>query len=313
MTRLPRWGLGCANIGNLSNKISDAQAAELLEAAWDAGCRYFDTAPHYGLGLSEIRLGRFLANKPRGEFVVSTKVGRLLRPAPGGEIRSDDEGFLVHSELRRVWDFSEEGIERSFVESAERLQLSHIDVALLHDPERYSLHEGHQTGLPALRMLKSSGLTSHVGVGSMDVQALFDSARTDLVDVMMVAGRYTLLDQRVVPEVFDACERTGTTLIAASVLNSGLLAGASTSSSTFDYQPPPAEMRARADRLARTCNRYEVPLPAAALQFPLRSPLLSTVVVGAATAEQVVQNVAYLDLEIPEAMWDDLRHQGLIR
>src|SRR5919205_4164171 len=184
---LPRLGYGAAGLGNHRTQLSDADADRILEAAWVSGIRYFDTAPHYGLGLSERRLGRFLAGLPRDQYVVSTKVGRLLQPNPAGAGLLDDEDFIVPATYRRVWDFSPAGVRRSMEESLGRLGLDRVDVLYLHDPERWDLRRGLAEGLPALVRLRDEGLTTGIGIGSMQTAALVAAARTGVPDLLMVA------------------------------------------------------------------------------------------------------------------------------
>src|SRR5690606_20348026 len=212
--------------GNLFRALTDDEALAVLEAAWDAGIRYFDTAPHYGLGLSERRLGAFLQTKPRDEFVVSTKVGRLLRPNPDHEPGGLDTAhdFHVPDDVRREWDFSEAGIRASIAESQERLGLERIDLLYLHDPERHDLDLAIAEALPAMASVRDAGAVGAIGVGSMVSEALTRSVREADLDLIMVAGRYTLLEQPAAADVLPACAERGTGVVAASVFNSGLLA-----------------------------------------------------------------------------------------
>jgi D-threo-aldose 1-dehydrogenase len=302
--RLGRLGHGAANVGNLYRAMSDEDAWAVLEAAWESGIRYFDTAPHYGLGLSERRLGAFLATRPRADYVVSTKVGRLLRPSPETADRLDDPNqFAVPASLRRVWDFSADGIRRSLEESLERLGLSEVDVLYLHDPDEHDLTDDLATGVPAVAALRDEGLVTAVGIGSKSKEALVAAVRTGALDLAMVAGRYTLLEQA--DEVVAACRETGVGIVAAAIFNSGLLARPRPGG-RYEYGAVPPEVLARAERLAEVCERHGVTLPEAALQFPLREPAVRCVVVGAATPEQVRENARRMDVEIPEALWDEL-------
>ncbi|NUS49905.1 MAG: aldo/keto reductase, partial [Nocardioidaceae bacterium] len=222
-----RLGLGAANVGNLYRALSDDEAQAVLQAAWDGGVRTFDTAPHYGLGLSEERLGRFLRTKPRDDFVLSTKVGRLLRPDPSWTGGDDDaHDFVVPARQHRVWDTSPAGLRRSLEESLERMGLDRVDVVYLHDPERYDLDRTLDEGLTGLAALREAGLVAEVGVASMDTAALAASARTGVLDRLMVAGRWTLLDRSAAADVLPACREHGVRVVAAAVFNSGLLAPA---------------------------------------------------------------------------------------
>jgi D-threo-aldose 1-dehydrogenase len=297
-------GHGAANVGNLYRAMTDEEAWAVLDAAWEAGIRYFDAAPHYGLGLSERRLGAFLAGKPRGEYTVSTKAGRLLRPSPETADRLDDENqFAVPASLRRVWDFSADGIRTSLEESLQRLGLDRVDVLFLHDPDEHDLEAGLDSSVPALAALREEGLVSEVGIGSKSTEALLAAVRTGALDLAMVAGRYTLLEQA--GALVAACRENGVGIVAAAVYNSGLLASPRPGG-RYEYGDVPADVLARAERLAQVCERHGVTLPEAALQFPLREPAVRSVVVGAATPEQVRENARRFAVEIPEALWDEL-------
>jgi D-threo-aldose 1-dehydrogenase len=309
---LTRLGYGAASIGNHRKELSDAEADRILEAAWASGIRHFDTAPHYGLGLSERRLGRFLAGRPRDQYVLSTKVGRLLQPDPAGAGHLDDEDFVVPATHRRVWDFSAAGIRRSIEESLGRLGLDRVDVLYLHDPERWDLRRGVAEGLPALVRAKDERLTAAIGIGSMQTAALVAAARTGAADLLMVAGRYTLADQLGAAELLEACRDNEVGIVAAAVFNGGLLAGPVTGASTFDYRPAPSAILARARRIEAVCASFDVPLRAAALQYPLREPLVRSVVVGGTSADQVRQNATDMARPIPPRLWDRLRAEGLV-
>lgn len=310
---LGRLGYGAANIGNLYRALSDEEAGQILETAWDCGIRYFDTAPHYGLGLSERRLGAFLSTKPRSEFIVSTKVGRLLRPNPDGVGRLDDENdFVVPADLKRVWDFSASGLRQSLEESLERLGLDSVDVVYLHDPERHDLARG-VDALSSLAGLRDEGLVSSVGVGSMTTAAMLACARSGVLDLLMVASRLTLADQSVTDEVLPECHERGIGIVAAAVFNSGLLASPSPSAaSRFDYAPVPADLLARIRRIASVCGEYGVPLPVAALHYPFQEKAVRCVVVGGASPEQVRENAKNLGADVPVELWDRLRDEGLV-
>jgi D-threo-aldose 1-dehydrogenase len=310
---LGRLGYGAANVGNLYRAITDAQAWAVLDAAWDSGIRYFDTAPHYGLGLSERRLGAFLATKPRREFTISTKVGRLLRPNPDGAGRLDDENdFAVPADLQRVWDFSADGLRRSIEESLTRLGLDSVDIVYLHDPERHDLALG-LSSLPALAGLRDEGLVSAVGVGSMVTEALLACVRSGVLDLLMVAGRFTLADQSASDLVLPECRAQGVCVVGAAVLNSGLLACAMpTDEARFDYAPVPADVLVRVRRVACVCSEYGVSLPTAALHYPFQDPAVTSIVVGGADPDQVRHNAAALDEPVPAELWDALRGEGLV-
>lgn len=311
---LGRLGYGAANLGNLHRVLTEEEAWAILEEAWDCGIRYFDTAPHYGLGLSECRLGAFLATRPRDEYVVSTKVGRLLRPNTAHAAELDlDNGFHVPADVMRVWDLSADGVRTSLTESLERLGLDRVDLLYVHDPERHNLDQGIREALPAVAALRDEGIVSAVGVGSMVTRALIDSAETGLVDLLMVAGRYTIADDDAAAELLPECERRGVGIVAAAVFNSGLTAKDSPSpDSRFDYEPVHPDRLARVQRIASLCADFGVTLPSAALQFPLLSPVVRNVVVGGSTPAQVRQSVERANEPIPPALWAALRDEELV-
>jgi D-threo-aldose 1-dehydrogenase len=310
---LGKVGFGGANLGNLFTAMSDEQAHAVLDAAWECGIRYFDTAPHYGLGLAERRLGAFLAGKPRDEFVVSTKVGRRLVPHPETSDESDEEGgFVVPADHRRVWDPSADGVRRSLDESLERLGLDRVDVLFLHDPDEYDDMDGSvRTAVPALVGLRDEGVVRAVGIGSKSVAAHLAGVRAGDVDLLMVAGRYTLLEQPAAPELVPECRERGIGIVVAGAFNSGLLATSTPGADArYEYGDAPADVVAKAQRLAMVCGEHGVELPAAALQFPLREPVVRSVVLGATEPAHITQNVARIAEPIPEALWEQLAAEG---
>ncbi|GIH92563.1 aldo/keto reductase [Planobispora siamensis] len=306
---LSRYGFGGAPIGNLFTAVDDATATAAVDAAFDAGIRLFDTAPHYGLGLAERRLGAALAGRPRDSYVLSTKVGRLIVPSPGGGGR-DDEGFDVPADLRRVRDYSREGVRRSLEESLERLGLDSVDIALIHDPDDH-WEQAVSEAYPALAELREQGVVKAIGAGMNQWEMLAGFVRETDVDVVMLAGRYTLLDQSGGRELLPLCLERGVRVLAAGVFNSGLLA-THEPSGTYDYAPAPGSLLARARRIAAVCERHGVTLPQAALAFPLRHPAVASVVVGTRSAEEVARNAALTARPAPEALWADLAAEGLL-
>ncbi|MGH3016553.1 MAG: aldo/keto reductase [Gaiellaceae bacterium] len=310
-----KLGFGGANLGNLFTAMSDEQARAVLEAAWDCGIRYFDTAPHYGLGLAERRLGAFLATKPRAEFVVSTKVGRRLVPSPETSDELDEEGgFVVPADPRRVWDPSAGGVRRSLDESLERLGLDRVDVLFLHDPDEYDDVEGSvRSAVPALVGLRDEGLVRAVGIGSKSVAAHLAGVRTGDLDLLMVAGRYTLLEQPAAPELIPLCRERGVGIVVAGAFNSGLLSTSTPGPGAhYEYGDAPAEVVEKARRLATVCGKHGVELPAAALQFPLREPVVRSIALGATEPAHIEQNVARIAEPIPAALWEELAAEGLL-
>lgn len=307
-------GFGAANLGNLYREVSDEQAWAALDAAWDAGIRYFDTAPHYGLGLSEKRLGAFLQTKARDEFVISTKVGRLLRPNPDFDGQLDlENGFAVPASTMRVWDASAEGIQASLDESLERLGLDAVDILFLHDPDGYDIDSADATGYPALIDLRDRGVVRGVGIGSMNTAALTRAAKTPGLDLHMFAGRLTLAEQSVVPEATDAAIANGARIVAAGVYNSGILAtNTPGADGRYEYGDVPPELLARVKLIAAICAEYGVDLPAAALQYTLRVKPVASVVFGGARPEQITESVRRMNEEIPDALWAALEEAKLI-
>ena len=310
---VPPMGFGAAQLGNLYFETSDEDARGAVDAAWSAGIRYYDTAPHYGLGLSERRLGTLLADRPREEVLVSTKVGRVLVPSPDAIDRQDPEGFAVPAWATRVWDFSLDGIRRSIESSLERLGLDRIDIVYLHDPDEHWT-EASSSGLNTLVRLREEGVVGAVGVGMNQSGMPARFVREHHVDLVMLAGRYTLIDQSALDDLLPAALERGVGIVAAGVYNSGLLSTAHpTSGATYDYRPPPPELLDRAERLAAVCEHHGVDLPTAAIQFPLRHPAVVSVVVGARTALQARTNAERLATPVPDELWAELAESGLVR
>ncbi|AXB47576.1 aldo/keto reductase [Amycolatopsis albispora] len=309
--KLGRWGLGCAQLGNLYTAITDDEAAATVDRAWAEGVRYFDTAPHYGLGLSERRLGAALAGRPRHEFVVSTKVGRLLEPDPAGAGRRDDQGFDVPAAYRRVWDFSRDGVRRSLEASLSRLGLDRVDVVYVHDPDAHftaALDEA----LPALCELRDQGVIGAVGVGMNQAAMPAEFVRRADLDVVLVAGRYTLLDQRALDELLPLCLDRGVPVVAAGVFNGGILATPAPGT-MYDYAEAPPGLVATAERVAEVCARHGVELPQAAVALPATHPAVATVLLGAQSSAQVSANLARARRPVPPGLWVELIEAGLLR
>ena len=281
--------LGTAPLGGLYAVVPAATAHATVDAAWELGIRSFDTAPLYGSGLSERRLGEALAGRPRDEYTISTKVGRLLKPG------KPSPQFVGAPALEPVFDFSPEGVRRSLAESLERLKLDRVDIALLHDPEDH-MDEARR----ALETMRE--LAPLVGVGTNVVETALAFVDRAEVDVVLLAGRYTLLDRSAAEELLPLCAERGVPLIAAGVFNSGLLAGGT----TFDYEAAPPELLARSRRLEEICARYDVPLLAAAIQFPLRHPGVTSILVGARSPEEIADDLRLLDVPVPDALWAEL-------
>jgi D-threo-aldose 1-dehydrogenase len=292
---LSRLGLGTAPLGGLYEAVSDEQAHATVDRAWALGLRFFDTAPLYGSGLAERRLGAALRGRPRAQFAVSTKVGRLLRPGAPAAV------FKGAPALAPVFDFSYDGALRSLEESLERLGLDRVDIALVHDPDDH-FTEALAGAYLALERLRDEAVVGAIGVGMNQSALLARFARETRVDCFLLAGRYTLLDREARTELLPLCEEQGIAVIAGGVLNSGILADGT----TFDYAPAPAPVRERVAKLREICTRWDAPLAAAALQFPLRHPAVVSVLVGCRSAEEVTEDARHFSLGLPDSLWEEL-------
>jgi D-threo-aldose 1-dehydrogenase len=300
-----RLGLGLAPLGGLFSPVGEQQARATVERAWQLGIRYFDVAPLYGNGLAERRSGAVLAGKPRAAFTLSTKVGRLLRPGGGAQdIWAEPPGVAP------VFDFSAAGVLTSYRESLERLGLDRVDVLHLHDPDDH-FEPAVGEALPALVELRARGLIGAVSAGMNQAAMLAAFVRTGAMDCVLLAGRYTLLDQSGAAELLPLCADRGVPVIAAGVFNSGLLAEPRRGA-TFDYAPADARLLDRALAVQAVCARHDVPLRAAALQFPLTHPAVTCVLVGARSPAEVDDAVRMAGVAIPGVLWQDLRAEGLL-
>lgn len=300
-----RLGLGCAPLGNMFTAFGEAQARATVDAAWEMGLRWFDSAPLYGHGLSETRLGAALRTRPRQEAVVATKVGRLLVPG-----RDPDSIFADTPPLRPRFDFSYDGALRSLDESLTRLGLDRVDVLHVHDPDAHE-QEAIDGAFRALRRLRDEGVVGAVGAGMNQSAMLTRFVERGLVDCVLLAGRYSLLDQSAADDLLPAAERAGVAVIAAGVFNSGILAEPAPGA-TYDYVPAAPALLARARELRQVCERHGVPLPAAALQFPTFHPAVTTVLMGARSPDEVRENAALFAHPIPSELWTALRREGAL-
>jgi D-threo-aldose 1-dehydrogenase len=296
-------GLGCAPIGGLFQPVSDSDARAVVDRAWNQGLRLFDTAPLYGSGLSERRLGDALRDRPRDEFVLSTKVGRLLRA--GG---NPDPVYEGAPPLEPVFDFSFDGVLRSLDESLGRLGLDRVDVVHIHDPDDH-FDDALAGAYPALERLRGEGVVRAIGVGMNQSEMLARFAREADIDCVLLAGRYTLLDTSALDDLLPVCLERGVAVIAGGVFNSGVLAG----NGHYNYAPAEPAVLARVARLAEICARWEVPLSAAAIQFPLGHPAVACVLVGCRTSAEVDEDVALLGRELPAGLWEELHAEGLLQ
>ena len=316
---LTELGFGGAPLGNLFTPVLEAAARRAVTAAVEAGVGYFDTAPLYGHGLSESRLGEALRASPREAFVLSTKVGRRLEPC---DPRTVDGGAYVDlPPFRPVFDYSYDGVLRSVATSLARLGLERIDILFIHDidvfthgaalqPERY--REALAGAYPALDRLRREGTVRAIGVGVNEWQVCLRCAEDADFDCFLLAGRYSLLDQRALDTFLPLCARRGIGVIIGGPFNSGILATGAVPRATYDYRPAPAEIRARTRALERICRAHGTPLGAAALQFPLFHPAVAAVIAGMRSADEVEHNLALLHHPIPGGLWRDLKAEGLV-
>ncbi|WP_421739280.1 aldo/keto reductase [Caulobacter sp.] len=318
LSRLPRLGFGGAAIGNLYAAISDAAAGQTVQAALDAGVRYFDTAPHYGFGLSETRLGQILAG--RAEVVISSKVGRLLVPTDAGP--GERHGFVDAAPFEPAFDYSYDGVMRSWEASRARLGRDRIDILLAHDLGRQTHGDDHPArlrefldgGYRAMRDLRDSGAVGAIGLG-VNEQAICEEALAHGdFDLFLLAGRYTLLEQTALEGFLPLCVRRGVKIIVGGPFNSGILVEGVGSGRPphYNYHPAPVEIVERVRRLEAVCATHATPLAAAALQFPLAHPQVASVIPGMANPTQVAQIAGWMKVVIPSALWDDLRAEGLL-
>ncbi|MGV3731920.1 MAG: aldo/keto reductase [Microcella sp.] len=318
---LGRYGLtvgpiafGAASIGNLYTEVDDATALDAVQAAWETGVRYFDTAPHYGLGLSERRLGEALRTYPRDDYIVSTKVGRLLEPIPlaAGD-RDLENGFDVPRDRVRVPDYSRDGVMRSIESSLGRLGLDRIDIVLVHDPDEF-YREAVEGAFPALEELRSQGVIRSYGAGMNQSRMLADFARVTDLDVVMLAGRFTLLEQGALDDLLPVALERKVSVIAAGVFNSGILASSTPSPDAhYDYGPVTPALFARVSRLADICSEFGVTLPEAAMRFPALHPAVATVCLGARSRAHIERNARQRAAVIPNELWTALEAADMLR
>ncbi len=307
-------GLGCAALGNLYQRVEPDAAAATLLAAWDGGVRYFDTAPYYGHGLSETRLGEFLRGPPADTMVISTKVGRSLVPvAPGDE---GDFGFADPLPNRPVFDYSSDAVRAQVEGSLTRLGVTRFGMLLVHDIGAMTHGDAHPAifrqamdgALPALRKMKDEGLVSAIGIGVNEIAVSLATVRAADIDVVLLAGRYTLLEQAALAELLPECDARGVSVVVGGPFNSGALAGGD----HYDYAAMPPAVAERVACLAAVCRRFDVPLPAAALQFPLAHPAVAAVIPGARSPAEVQANLAHLARPIPGDLYQALKAENLL-
>ncbi|NGP16435.1 aldo/keto reductase [Devosia aurantiaca] len=309
---------GGGGIGNLFKPATRDDAEATLHGSWDAGIRFFDTAPRYGHGLSERRLGDFLRQKPRDSYVLSTKVGRLLTPLRGRTMT--DYGFTDPLPFEQEYDYSYDGVMRSFEDSLQRLGLDQIDVLYMHDigTDTHGDANAHwqpiafDGGLKAMVELREQGLVKAIGLGVNEVQVCLDAFEHADLDCFLLAGRYSLLDHDSAAPLLEACRHRGASLVVGGVFNSGILATGPKPGAMFNYAPASDEVIAKAQHIERVCAAHGVPLATAALHFPLRHEAVASVLLGVSNTRNLERNLASLDTDVPDALWSDLKAEGLL-
>jgi len=313
--RLSALGMGCAPIGGLYQAVTEEQARAAVDAAWGLGMRYFDTAPYYGYTRSERRLGAALAGRPRGDYVISTKVGRVMEP--DASVRPGEDGWADPLPFRPRYDYSYDGVLRSYEDSLQRLGVEQIDILFVHDIGAATHGAQHQHywqqltqggGLRALQGLREQGCVRAIGLGVNEWEVVRDAMQECALDCTLLAGRYTLLEQGALSPFLEACQRQGNAIVIGGPFNSGVLAG----NGKFNYADAPPAVLARVEAIAAVCRAFDVPLQAAALQFPLAHPAVVSCIPGAHGVAQLRQNAAWFEQAIPPALWQELKRRGLI-
>lgn len=316
---VPGLSLGTAPLGGLYRDLTEEEAQATVDAAWDAGIRFFDTAPHYGHTKAEHRLGDALRRRPRGEYVLSTKVGRRFVPRTHADDGS--EGWDHPLPFEAIYDYTYDGILRSFEDSQQRLGIIDIDVLLVHDIGRFT-HGDHNPhywrqlteggGFRALDELRSQRAVKALGFGVNEREVILDALAEFDIDCALLAGRYTLLEQAPLDDLLPKCTERGVSILLGGAFNSGILAHGVEGERKFNYGAAPPEIIERVARLEAVCRAHDVPLAAAALQFPYAHPAVATVLNGARSVAELQENVASFRRPVPPALWTALRDEGLI-
>ena len=317
-----RLGFGTAPLGNLYQAITEDEAAEVVAAAWDSGVRYFDTAPLYGLTLAERRLGAFLKSKPRDEYTLSTKVGRLMRPCPPSERSGIGRWFEV-PDMKEVFDYSYDGVLHSFEESLERLGVGRVDVLFAHDlcasthggkaASDARIQEFMSGGYKAMIELREQGVVKAIGGGINEWEVCQAMAERGDFDIFLLAGRYTLLEQHALDSFLPLCESRGIGIVIGGPYNSGILATGPGKGAYYNYDPAPPEILKRTKKIQDKCMAHSVDLKVAALQFPLLHPSVVAVIPGGKSTEEVIANGLNMNETVPSSLWQELKAEGLLR
>lgn len=315
-------GFGCAPLGNLFRPLTERQAQDTLDAAWKAGIRYFDTAPLYGLGLSETRLNHFLRGKKRSDYVISTKIGRLLQVCEPGK-RTGIGKFFDTPSRREVYDYTYDGVMRSMEASLERLGIDSIDILYAHDVDVFThgseaARDAHvktlmSSGYKALVKLRDQKVIKAFGAGINEWQVAETLAKRGDFDLFLLAGRYTLLEQEALNSFLPLTEKRGIGIVLGGPYNSGILATGPIPGAKYNYDPAPRPILQRVGKIEAVCKAHKVKLAQAALRFPLFHPSVVSVIAGAVSPKEVALNVKTMAAKIPKALWKDLKAQGLMR
>ena len=313
------FGFGTAPLGNIFRPVSEDEAHGMIETAWDTGVRYFDTAPMYGHGLAELRTGQSLRWKRRDDFVLSSKVGRILKPARRQDIDfapwADAAPFTLH------FDYSYDGTMRAFEDSLQRLALERMDICFIHDIDAFTrgneqpevFRQAMDGCWKALEKLRSEGLVKAIGVGVNEWQVCHEALKQRDFDCFLLAGRYTLLEQDALDEFLPLCVERGAAVVVGGGFNSGILATGARPGAKYNYAPAPADIMDKVRKMEAVCAEHSVPLPAAALQFVVAHPAIPSFIAGTRTVEQLKQNLAWFNHPIPAAFWSELTKRGLLR
>lgn len=312
-------GFGTAPLGNMHKVLSDSDCKATVECAYNSGVTYFDTAPQYGHGLSETRLGAVLKQQPRESFLLSTKIGRLLKPCETGQ--ADTGIFVDVPNMEIVFDYSYDGVMRSFEESLSRLNIDSIDILYIHDVDIFThglegskkrISEVMTGGYHAMDELRKAGKIKAIGAGVNNWETCQQLTELGQFDCFLLAGRYTLLEQKALNTFLPICERDGIGIILGGPYNSGILATGPVPGAKYDYQDAPQNIMDQVKKIEKTCNIHDVSLAVAALHFPLKHPSVVSVIPGGQTVDEVKRNRAMMDVQVPDALWADLKSQGLL-